>query len=243
MYFWSRHVDFCGETFGDLVAGWKPVNEPVAYALVSFLTGAFPPGRRDPDDFRIVRRAILRADAAAARLLRGAGAPIATIHNLSPIYPADSSPEARRAAARVDDGMWKSWQEPEFLDPFDYVGFSYYSAMAVRGDGSVTHYPVNARVGPMGYAPWPSGLGEVLHRLSEDLPDRPLLISEHGVGTTDDAWRVELLREALDEVDRAIADGVDVRGFFHWTSVDNYEWLSGYDVPFGLFDRDRNMKD
>jgi beta-glucosidase len=43
-------------------------------------------------------------------------------------------------------------------------------------------------------------------------------------------------------VRRAIADGVDVRGFFHWTGVDNYEWGRGFTVPFGLFDRDRNAK-
>jgi beta-glucosidase len=46
-YHWSRHVDFCGETFGDLVAGWQPVNEPVQYAAGGFLGGGFPPGKHD----------------------------------------------------------------------------------------------------------------------------------------------------------------------------------------------------
>jgi beta-glucosidase len=40
----------------------------------------------------------------------------------------------------------------------------------------------------------------------------------------------------------AIGRGVDVRGFFHWTAVDNYEWLHGYDVQFGIIDRDRNIR-
>jgi len=44
-------------------------------------------------------------------------------------------------------------------------------------------------------------------------------------------------------VNRALADGIDLRGFFHWTAVDNYEWLHGYSVPFGLMDRDRNVRD
>ena len=53
-YWWPRHVDFISETFGDLVFGWKPINEPVAYALTSFLMGEFPPGRTSLDDFHTV---------------------------------------------------------------------------------------------------------------------------------------------------------------------------------------------
>jgi hypothetical protein len=40
----------------------------------------------------------------------------------------------------------------------------------------------------------------------------------------------------------AIARGIDVRGLFHWTAVDNYEWLNGYDLQFGIIDRDRNVR-
>jgi len=59
------------------------------------------------------------ANAHAARLVRGTGAPVATIHNLSPIYAADSSPESRARAARVEEVMWRSWAAPELMEPFD----------------------------------------------------------------------------------------------------------------------------
>ena len=241
-YWWPRHVDFMAETFGDLVFGWKPMNEPVAYALEGFLAGDFPPGRRDVDDFRTVVRNLHLANAHAAKLLRGTDAPVATIHNLTPLYTADSSAEARERAARVDDVIWRSWTESELLDPFDLIGFSYYAAAAVHGDGSQGPYPPDATVGPMGYAPWSAGLGEVLHRLGEDHPDKPILIDECGIGTDDDDWRATYLQECLAEVDQALTDGIDLRGFFHWTAVDNYEWLRGYGVPFGLFDRERNPR-
>ena len=51
-----------------------------------------------------------------------------------------------------------------------------------------------------------------------------------------------MLDASLHEVASASADGIDVRGFFFWTGVDNYEWLHGYDVSFGLFDRDRQPR-
>jgi beta-glucosidase len=122
---------------------------------------------------------------------------------------------------------------------FDLIGFSYYCAYGVSGPGGPVPYPTDGRVGPLGYVPWADGLGLTLRRLAEELPGRPLLVAEYGVGTDDDDWRGELLRDGVAEVESAIADGIDVRGLFHWTSVDNYEWLYGYDVPFGLFDRDR----
>ena len=86
------------------------------------------------------------------------------------------------------------------------------------------------------------GIGLVLRRLHEELPNRPLLVCEHGVGT-DDEWRVDILRESLATVSEAVDDGVDVRGFFHWTGVDNYEWNHGFTVPFGAFTRDREPRD
>jgi len=131
---------------------------------------------------------------------------------------------------------------PEMQDSFDLIGFSYYNAVTIYEDGTMGPYPAGARVGPMGYAPWSEGLGIVIRRIARELPGRPILICEHGVGTTDDAWRIQVLTDSLREVEHALADGVDVRGFFHWTGVDNYEWTFGWNVPFGLFDRERRPR-
>jgi beta-glucosidase len=260
---WHRHVDWVAETFGDLITGWKPVNEPSFYALAGYRLGIHPPGRRDARAYAEALEAILLANHEAWRLLHSGPQPVATIHNLAPVHPAvrGREPGEREAAeARadlVDDGLWCGVRAlrdgvlavpgrppieiPDMAGSFDLVGFSYYSALSVYA-GGFGPYPADARVGPMGYAPWPEGLGIVLRRLADELPGRALLVDECGVGTDDDEWRVDVLRDSLIEVRRAIADGVDVRGFFHWTGVDNYEWGRGFTVPFGLFDRDRNAK-
>ena len=72
------------------------------------------------------------------------------------------------------------------------------------------------------------------------LPAAPL--GRGQIGTEDDAQRTEYLRRGLEVTTAAIDRGIDVRGFFHWTGVDNYEWLHGYDVSFGIIDRDRNVR-
>lgn len=258
-YHWARHVAFCAETFGDLVFGWKPINEPFAYAAMSYLLGAFPPRRHDFGQMLEAYRGILLAHRDAWRELRGGGAPVATVHNLSPLFPVDDSVPAEQNTRDIDRLMWGVWMQadregvielpgraPEVVQDLressDLIGFSYYNANGVGRDRGFVPFPRDARVGPLGYAPWSEGLALVLRRLDEELPGRPLLISEHGVGTDDDAWRAEVLRESLEFVAGAVADGIDVRGFFHWTGVDNYEWTYGYDVPFGLFTRDREPR-
>ena len=248
-YYWARHVAFCAETFGDLVFGWKPVNEPGAYALVY-------PHRKNRVD---MLGAVLLAQRDAWRELRGGGKPVATIHDLSPVFTVADTLPAEQMRDRVEAMIWNIWMKadrdgvlelpgkpprevPDLREACDIVGFSYYSALGIDAAGGITPYPTNARVGAMGYAPWSEGLGIVLHRLHDELPGRPLLICEHGVGTDDDAWRCEVLRESLDIVEAAIDDGIDVRGFFHWTGVDNYEWDHGFDVQFGCFTREREPR-
>ena len=86
------------------------------------------------------------------------------------------------------------------------------------------------------------GFAHVLDRLSADHPNRPILISEAGIGTDDEQQRSDYVEAVLDIARDAITGGVDLRGIFWWTGVDNYEWGQGFDVRFGLFDRDRNPK-
>jgi beta-glucosidase len=82
----------------------------------------------------------------------------------------------------------------------------------------------------------------VLDRLHTELPDTPLLIAEYGVGASDDLIRAEYLSAGLNITHDAIQRGIDIRGLFHWTAVDNYEWLHGFDLQFGLIGVDRAIK-
>jgi beta-glucosidase len=257
-YFWPRHVAFCAETFGDLVYGWKPINEPAAYSMI-YRAGGRAPAVLDWDKVFDTLGATLLAQRDAWRELRGGTQPVATIHNLSPVFVAGQTVHTTRVVDALEAVLWRIWMHadregvlelpgrmpreiPDLREACDLVGFSYYSATGVDDEGRQTPYPAGARTGPLGYAPWSEGIGLVLRRLHDELPGRPLLVCEHGVGTDDDEWRVDVLRESLEHVSDAIADGVDVRGFFHWTGVDNYEWVRGFDVPFGAFTRDREPR-
>ncbi len=255
---WRRHVEFMAETFGDLVAGWQPVNETNYYALAAYRGHGWPPGRDNLAESALVGEAMQLATAEAAVRLKQTGAPVASIFGLSTMVALDDDPVTRAVTDRYDAVNWSAGldlfrdgvlripqrdpvERPDLAGSFDMIGFSFYSTIGVRG-GQVVAYPDGAPVSPLGYAIWADGLGLVIDRLHERLPDTPLLIAEYGVGTSDDEFRADYLRRGLEITNQAIERGVDIRGFFHWTAVDNYEWLHGYDVSFGLIDRARVVR-
>ena len=164
----------------------------------------------------------------------------------------------RRRLARIRETYWRPGidlfrdgvlrirgrapiERPDLAHCFDMIGFSYYAAIGVHLGQPAIH-PPDAPISPLGYGIWADGLGIVLDELHGELPGVPLLVAEYGSGTSDDDLRARYLTRGLEVTHQAIARGVDVRGFFHWTAVDNYEWLHGYDVAFGIIDRDRKVR-
>jgi beta-glucosidase len=246
------------ETFGDLAGGWQPVNETNLYAWLHYGGAGFPPNHDDPDEMAAADEAIQLASAEAAVRLRGTGAPVASIFGLSAIVPQDDDPATAAFAALLYDMFWapglglfrdgvlqvrgrEPVERPDLAGAYDLIGFSYYSGMGIAG-GRIAIHPPDAPVSPLGYGIWADGVGLVLDRLHEELPGTPLLVAEFGIGSDDDAQRAVYLERGLEVVHDSIARGADVRGLFHWTAVDNYEWIFGFDVAFGILDRDRNVK-
>jgi beta-glucosidase len=255
---WARHVDFIADEFGDLVTGWQPVNEPNLYPALAYRGGGWPPGRNNEGDWALAMEGIQLATAEAAVRLRQTGAPVASIFGLSTAEPLDSGEPTRRAIERYYERNWNSGlglfrdgvlrvpgrtpvERPDLAGSFDLIGFSYYSALGMR-DGQATGYPPDAPTSPLGYTVWADGLRLVFDRLHAEVPSAPLLVAEYGVGTRDDLKRAAYLQRGIDITADAIRRGIDVRGFFHWTGVDNYEWLHGNDVSFGIIDRHRAVR-
>jgi beta-glucosidase len=255
---WARHVDFVAETFGDLVAGWKPMNEANLFPALAYRGGGFPPGHDDREEFALAIEALHLAKAEAATRLRETGRPVCSIYSLTPVVTHDDEPATAAAAARHDGWFWQPWiglvrdgvlrvphrepvERPDLAGCFDLIGFSYYAALGIAS-GQPTIQPPGAEVSPLGYGIWADGLALVLDRIHAELPGTPVVVAEYGIGTDDDTVRADYLRRGLELTRQAIDRGHDIRGFFHWTGVDNYEWLHGYDVRFGIIDADRVVR-
>jgi beta-glucosidase len=118
----------------------------------------------------------------------------------------------------------------------DFVGVQAYSAQQVDASGLVPHpaHPDNTLVGT---AYRPDALGMAVRHTAE-VTGLPVLVTENGIATSDDARRIGYTREALGHLAAAIADGADVRGYLHWSLLDNYEW-GHWEPTFGLVAVDR----
>jgi beta-glucosidase len=130
------------------------------------------------------------------------------------------------------------------VDSSDFIGVNYYSRSMVSfepGKGEflgVRHFPKPGapvsdfgREGTYGEI-YPEGMYRVLMRVSR--LGKPIFITETGIPDADDDQRPRFLISHLGQVARAIADGADVRAFYHWTLVDNFEWAEGWALRFGL---------
>jgi len=131
----------------------------------------------------------------------------------------------------------------------DFLGVNYYTRTVVRKSdenaflGYETATPENASFTGIGWEIYPQGLYNVLMRIKRDYGNIPVYITENGAAFGDDAIvggvvqdndRIEYIRHHLGAVNSAIVDGADVKGYFLWSLMDNFEWSHGYRQRFGV---------
>ena len=239
------------EELGDRVGIWCTVNEPSIYGFNGWMSGEFPPGRKGDlrGHIRVTwNMRIAHELAYRAIKTRWPDAPVGLSHHKFLVL---SATKRRRDyfAAAVAQGFTDRWPaggprvSPIVEATADYIGIAHYwgqLAQLARSPGEMfirRFNPPDERVTDFGFASRPSWMGDVLRSLKRY--GKPVYVTENGIATTDDEWRRQYLAEILGQVHGAIADGVDVRGYFHWTNTDNFEWSRGYTAHFGLIAVDR----
>jgi beta-glucosidase len=184
--------------------------------------------------------------------------------DVSPVKPFTDSEADVAAARRVDVDSHRLFLDPllggaypveleavqdgdlELISaPIDFLGINYYRRILVQAGptGDETVLPAGVPVTSVNWPVQPDGLREVLVELHADYDLPPVYITENGAayddvpaedGTVDDPLRVDYLQGHLAALRTAVAAGVDVRGYFVWTLLDNFEWAEGYAKRFGI---------
>jgi beta-glucosidase len=124
-----------------------------------------------------------------------------------------------------------------YLQDDDFFGLQNYTR-AVYGPDGMQPVPADAEKTQMGYEFYPEGLEAVVRYVWNHL-NLPILITENGVATDDDERRIAFIDRALQGVYACIADGIPVKGYLHWSLLDNFEWQLGFAKRFGLIAVDR----
>lgn len=126
--------------------------------------------------------------------------------------------------------LYGAWLELAKAD--DFIGVQNYERAIWDAKGRVAP-PPGSTLNWSGTEIWPGSLAGAV-RYAHAATGRPVLVSEHGVGTEDDRVRAAFIPAALAGLKQAIDDGVPVLGYCHWSLIDNFEWIFGYKPKFGL---------
>lgn len=219
------------------------LNEPNVYATFSYLTGEWPPQKQSKLAFLRVYWNLSQAHKRAYRILKrskpeaqiGVAAQLANIQAKHPHSFLDG------LSTKWMRYFWNWWFLNRLVRYQDFVGFNYYftdyyTAMFKRSNPSV---PKN----DLGWYMEPEGLYPLLLRVWTHYK-KPIIITENGVADRDDQYRRWWLEETIVAMERALSEGVDLRGYLYWSLLDNFEWKYGWWPKFGLVavDRQDNMK-
>ncbi|MFT4256824.1 MAG: family 1 glycosylhydrolase [Pseudoxanthomonas sp.] len=120
----------------------------------------------------------------------------------------------------------------------DFIGVQTYNRTRIDAKGTLPK-PAGAESTQAGDEFYPAALGGAI-RYAHRATGKPVLVTENGIADPTDALRRRFLPAALQGMDAAIADGVPVQGYIHWSLLDNFEWLAGYGPRFGLVAVDRS---
>jgi beta-glucosidase len=235
----DRFAAFCSRLAGELGDGMAracTINEPNVVSTVGWLLGLFPPGSTDADLRRRVDDVLIDAHRKAVDAIRAAapGVPVGLTLSMTDHQAVDGGEETAAAMNAEMEDVYL-----DVVDGDDFLGVQAYSRMRL-GPRGMLGPEEGVPVLDMGYEYWPRALEACLRRAWTYTGGRvPLLVTENGIGTADDDERIAYVHAALEGVLRALADGVDVRGYTYWSLLDNFEWAFGYRPRFGLVTVDR----
>ena len=252
----ARYCDVVMERFGDRIGVAMTLNEPnlprlLAWVLPEFvvdLTRATLKAASEaagveryrasnvvqPEDYDAVEDGLERLHVAGKAAIKArrpelpVGLSIAMVDDVA-------VPGGEALRDRKRDEVYGRWLELVRGD--DFVGVQNYERVVYGPDGPVPA-PEGAVLNEMGSPVEPASLAGAV-RYAYERAEVPVFVTEHGVGTEDDAVRVGFLEPSLDGLAAAMAEGVPVLGYCHWTHLDNFEWVGGYGPKLGLHAVDR----
>jgi beta-glucosidase len=226
----ARFVTRAATHLGDLIGSACTINEPNVVAVMGYFQGQYPPGVKD-DFYRYsaVNEAMVRAHRLAVEALRaGPGEfPVGLTLSMAEIAADEGGEALRDAAEEVLENVFLRATEGD-----DFVGVQCYTRMHFGPEGLAENDP-SVPVTQMGDEYWPQAVEHTVRRAAA-VSGRPIVITENGIATDDDNERIAFLSEALQSAHRCVEEGIDLRGYFVWSLLDNFEWHLGYGPKFGI---------
>jgi len=218
LIYFQRYAEKMLNEYGDLIDFWTPTNEPNVYSGVGYLVGLWPPGRKNPFLYFKTLSNLVRIHKSIYNIFHEQGAVVGSVKNC--IY--------LTKPFRILGLLQNHWFLKKVKNYQDFIGLNYY--FVYRKKTKITS--------DMGWSIYPKGIYFLLKELKKY--NKPIYITENGIADADDSRRKDFIKTHLEQVHRAIKEGVDVKGYLYWSLMDNFEWADGYGPRFGLIEIDYN---
>jgi len=216
------------------------INEPVVYSYQGYMTGNWPPQKNKYRLYRKMKKNLAKAHKKVYHVLKSRNPDLQiSVAKNNQVF------EAARKGNPFDNMLVKYFEHDwnhKYLDMtkgcLDFIGLNYYFYRAVKFKSSLAKrfyqfpYPT-CRKTDMNWEVYPKGMYLSLTDLWKKYK-LPIIVTENGVADSKDKLRASMIKETLEWLFKAKEEGVDVRGYLHWSLLDNFEWDSGFEPEFGL---------
>jgi beta-glucosidase len=243
--YFTDFVKKCIHHFGRYVAIWNTFNEPNVYAGNAYLMGNFPPHKYSIFKTMDVLKNMSIAHNTTYTMLKVADrSKLVGISQNTALF--EGTNPLGWVAAKLLDNVFNN-RPARLFEQVDFMGVSYYAHMLCSPNLiSEVHSP--GKLAKMGYphdkmwAYKPEGLGKILRRFHKKY-GKPIIITENGVCSSDDAVRIQAIKDYMKVIHDCIKEGIYIKGYVHWSTFDNFEWDLGPTYHFGLMRIDPDTKD
>ncbi len=239
LQYWNRFITKIAEEFGQDIKYIITLNEPNVYTAFGYINAEWPPQERSYWSASKTYFNLVTAHKQAYKILKqhntklqiGIAAQLANIQAKRPHNLLDE------ISTKVMRYCWNWWFLHRISNQSDFVGFNYYFTDYYTGflKRLNPHLPTN----DLGWYMEPEGLYPLLLRVWSRYK-KPIFVTENGVADEKDQYRQWWIEETIIAMQKALSEGVDLRGYFHWSLLDNFEWAYGWWPKFGLVSVDRN---
>jgi beta-glucosidase len=223
--YFTKYVEFVVKNLSD-VKFWITINEPNVYTSHSFLKGDWPPQTKSFFKTQEVLRSLIASHKKSYQI----------IHKISPtskVGIAKNNTHFKGILKFFSDYYWNYQFLDAIKDYQDFIGLNYYFSRSLLS----TLFPVGRKeISDLNWGISPRGIYYVLKNLKRY--NKPIYITENGLADAKDEKRTNFIINHLKWIHKAIKEGVNVRGYFHWSLLDNFEWDKGFGPRFGLVEID-----
>lgn len=236
----GRYVELVVEQLGSLIPYWITINEPTVYTSLGYVSGYWPPEQKNYWSAWWAIRNLATAHRLASQIIHRQfpHAKVGVANNLNYFAPARTVNLLDRGLTAIADYWHNRWWLNQTYETVDFLGLNYYFHHPLRFKLGGPHRmfapePVTGAIkSDLDWAISPTGFRRVIESLRTY--QLPIIITENGLADADDTRRAEFIRSHISQIDDAIHHGLDIRGYLHWSLMDNFEWREGFDPRFGL---------